>query len=327
MAALPGALGNAVTADLPPSIRGWQPLVRPKKKVILTMAPFVEPGFEKKGAQLCWYRILNFRTPMPIDGDLVLKCTAEGIMAFAGWADPQHPWQILNQKLPESALLFDVEPFMPDVHISIRGSKEARTVKLWRQTHGNAFEKSESPDVGMALWERGHWVPNAVVEAAIAALARIHGENSALVKAVRRAWAIYYRDRSRRADNLRNRFMQFWQWCVVNEVGVREVPAEYMFEPTMLAYTFEVLPWVPTTADWCKEVDAVDAAQPWRNCWVDAPSEHPYKTTFVPCNPDSKLFVPEGMTEAEVGRAVAVNPELADTDISPQWTTMVGAWH
>ncbi|KAE8952494.1 hypothetical protein PF011_g32682, partial [Phytophthora fragariae] len=178
------------------------------------------------------------------------------IVAFAGWADPQHPWQILNEKLPEGELLFDVEPFMPDVHISIRGSKEARTVKLWRQTHGNAFVKSESPDVGMALWERGHWVPNAVVEAAIAALARIHGENSALVKAVRRAWAIYYRDRGRRADNLRNRFMQFWQWCVVNEVGVREVPAEYMFEPTMLAYTFEVLPWVPTTADWCKEVEA-----------------------------------------------------------------------
>ncbi|KAE9295467.1 hypothetical protein PF008_g24256 [Phytophthora fragariae] len=207
MAALPGALGNAVAVDLPPSIRDWQPLVRPKKKVILTMTPFVEPGFEKKGAQLCWYRILNFRTPMPIDGDLVLKCSAEGIVAFAGWAGPQHPWQIL--KLPESALLFDVDPFMPSVHISIRGSKEDRTVKLWRQAHGNAFQKSESPDVGMALWERGHWALNAVVEAAIVALARIHGENSARVKAVRRAWVIYYRGRSRRADNLRNRFMQF----------------------------------------------------------------------------------------------------------------------
>ncbi|KAE8972024.1 hypothetical protein PF011_g25804 [Phytophthora fragariae] len=89
----------------------------------------------------------------------------------------------------------------------------------------------------------------------------------------------------------------------------------------MLAYTFEVLPWIPTMTDWCKEVAAVDAAQPWQNCWVDVPSKHPYNTIFVPYNPDSKLFVPEGMTEAEVGRAVVVNPELADTDISPRWST------
>ncbi|ETL34630.1 hypothetical protein L916_13174 [Phytophthora nicotianae] len=131
----------------------------------------------------------------------------------------------------------------------------------------------------------------------------------------------YFSDRNRRADNLRNKIMQLWDWYVDNDV-----PTEFILEPTMLWYSYEVLPWVPTTADWCSEVAALDEREPWRNCWIDVPSEHPFNTAYVPCNVNAELFVPCDLTEAEVGRAVVVDEELAATDISPSWHQLVSIW-
>uniref|UniRef100_H3H6W1 Uncharacterized protein n=1 Tax=Phytophthora ramorum TaxID=164328 RepID=H3H6W1_PHYRM len=228
--------------------------------------------------------------------------------------------------MPDHACLFDVEPFMPDVHISIRGPKTHRTVKLWRQTQGLAAEDTESDDIGYALWERGHWVLIGAVERALAALIHTHGGNSVVVQAVEATWYNYLSGREKRADNLRNKFVPFWKWCLENDRSEREIPAEFLFEPSMLVYPFEVLPWAPTTEDWCTEVAILDSRQPWRNCWIDIPSEHPYNTTFVPCNPSVELFVPRGMTDVEVGRAVVMNPELSDADIHPGWHEMVETW-
>ncbi|ETO82824.1 hypothetical protein F444_03081 [Phytophthora nicotianae P1976] len=44
------------------------------------------------------------------------------------------------------------------------------------------------------------------------------------------------------------------------------------------------------------------------------------------CRVNAVLFVPCGLTEAEVGRAVVVDEELAATDISPTWHQLVSIW-
>ncbi|GMF17576.1 unnamed protein product [Phytophthora lilii] len=82
----------------------------------------------------------------------------------------------------------------------------------------------------------------------------------------------------------------------------------------------EVLPWVPQTDDWVSEVSVVDDCQPWRNCWIDVPSQHPFNTTFAPCNPEVLLFVPKGFTEQEIIDDLMLNPQLPAQDVIAPWT-------
>ncbi|POM68479.1 LOW QUALITY PROTEIN: Hypothetical protein PHPALM_15358 [Phytophthora palmivora] len=101
----------------------------------------------------------------------------------------------------------------------------------------------------------------------------------------------------------------------------RENPAEVLLEPTYLQYPFEVLDWAPTTDDWVRELRDLDARQPWRNCWVDAPAEHPYNTTFAPCNPNVPLFVPRHWSRASVAASVVVDSTLDPAAVSAPWVT------
>ncbi|GMF24479.1 unnamed protein product [Phytophthora fragariaefolia] len=68
----------------------------------------------------------------------------------------------------------------------------------------------------------------------------------------------------------------------------------------------------------CRSVD-LDARQTWRNCWVGLPAEHPFSTTFAPCNPLVPLFVPEGSTREEVRAAIVVNPALRQSHVTAPW--------
>ncbi|KAJ8568999.1 hypothetical protein ON010_g6260 [Phytophthora cinnamomi] len=52
-----------------------------------------------------------------------------------------------------------------------------------------------------------------------------------------------------------------------------------------LLYSVDNLLWAPKSADWCKDVIELDGQEPWRNCWVDVPAQHPYNTKFATCNP------------------------------------------
>ncbi|ETI31751.1 hypothetical protein F443_21322 [Phytophthora nicotianae P1569] len=314
------ALDPSLSTPPPASVRPASNPLKPSKKILAKVQRYLKPNFQKKGALRCWNLVHSFRTPLAVLKGLVAACSVEGIRAFDDWRKTEHPWRILNQKFPDTANLFDVSPFMPDVFISLRAPKRARTVKLWRQTHGFDAGGNES-DVGLALWERGHWVVQSEIEAAVKRLAETHGDSSSIVRNMTRVMDAYFSGRNRRADNLRNKIMQLWDWCVDNDV-----PTEFILEPTMLWYSYEVLPWVPTTADWCSEVAALDEREPWRNCWIDVPSEHPFNTAYVPCNANAELFVPCGLTEAEVGRAVVVDEELAATDISPSWHQLVSIW-
>ncbi|GMG18033.1 unnamed protein product [Phytophthora fragariaefolia] len=83
----------------------------------------------------------------------------------------------------------------------------------------------------------------------------------------------------------------------------------------MLQYSFETLARAPSTAAWT--IDAVDlnARQPW-NCWVSVSAEHPFNTTFAPCDPSVPLFVPEATTREEVGAAIVVNPALSQSHVT-----------
>ncbi|GMF36163.1 unnamed protein product [Phytophthora fragariaefolia] len=87
----------------------------------------------------------------------------------------------------------------------------------------------------------------------------------------------------------------------------------------MLQYSFETLTWAPSTAAWTVEVADLDAWQPWQNCWVGLQAEHPFNTTFAPCNPSVPLFIPEGSTREEVGAAIVVNPASRPSHVTAPW--------
>ncbi|OWY93990.1 hypothetical protein PHMEG_00036416 [Phytophthora megakarya] len=98
---------------------------------------------------------------------------------------------------------------------------------------------------------------------------------------VLKLWSELNRTRNLRADRLRLQIAGLWDWCTSDD-GPPEHPTEILLEPSHLQYSIEVLDWAPQTLDWSRELRVLDAQQPWRNCWVDAPAEHPYNTLFVP---------------------------------------------
>ncbi|OWY99616.1 hypothetical protein PHMEG_00029356 [Phytophthora megakarya] len=52
----------------------------------------------------------------------------------------------------------------------------------------------------------------------------------------------------------------------------------------------------------------LDAEQPWRNCWIDAPADHPYNTTYAPCNPEAPFSLSSLAS-------ISVDQSLADADL------------
>ncbi|GMG17784.1 unnamed protein product [Phytophthora fragariaefolia] len=92
-----------------------------------------------------------------------------------------------------------------------------------------------------------------------------------------------------------------------------------MFEPSMPGFSLEPLGWAPRTTDWLSELPALEGKEPWRSGWVDVPSQHPYNTTFVPCNPSFPLFVPVGYSRDMVRDQVVLDPSLDPHEISTSW--------
>ncbi|POM65233.1 Hypothetical protein PHPALM_19082 [Phytophthora palmivora] len=109
-----------------------------------------------------------------------------------------------------------------------------------------------------------------------------------------------------------------WEWSIERDSKPRENPAELLLEPSYLQYPFEVLDWAPSTDNWVQELVVLDAQQR-RNCWMDAPAEHPYNTTFAPCNPDVPLFVPRHRSYASVASSIMVNPALDPAAVRAPW--------
>ncbi|GMF15955.1 unnamed protein product [Phytophthora lilii] len=281
----PGTSPNAFTpvTSPPPPPASRAPTLR--RKLPATATKFLTPAFVGNGAQMAWRQIHNARVPDPLPTDVKIPCSVAGIRAYANYEDPNHPWQRLRRKMPDRPCTFDPgnNPLRP---ISLRPQGLSRVTKVWRQLQGNPAGRSESSDLGFASWERGHLIPIGAIEHLLDAFAQEVGEDSAEFQAILAAWIEFDRARNLRADRYRQQVPhRYWDWAIRPSSDPTHIFPELMLEPTILTFSFEVIPWIPKTADWVSEVSVVDDRQPWRNCWIDVPGQHPFNTTFAPCNP------------------------------------------
>ncbi|POM81117.1 LOW QUALITY PROTEIN: Hypothetical protein PHPALM_959 [Phytophthora palmivora] len=285
------------------------------KKLAALAGPFLEPGFTAPGAQEAWCQIQNRSLSEPLPKEGVSPVSAASLSALMDWKNSGQPWQQLRRQLPEQPYLFDSSGFPPGTKISIRETGLGRTVKLWRQFQGISTDKSEKAELGIALWERRHWIQVSAVENYLCRLEREHGRKDPLVVALR----TYNKTRNLRAGRLRQRMVyRVWEWSIERDNKPRETPAELLLEPSNLRYPFEVLDWAPTTENWIHELMVLDVQQPAG--WI-APADHPYKTTFAPCNPNVPLFIPRHRSYARVASSVVVNPALDPAAVRASWAT------
>ncbi|EGZ07149.1 hypothetical protein PHYSODRAFT_341321 [Phytophthora sojae] len=314
-------MSSFARASTPPApVHGEQPLVRVSRKLPDTATPFIDPPFQAYGAMPCWCIIQNVRMPRPIAGDVMVECSVKGTEEWSGWTNPNRPFHRVLASMPDEPCLFEVAAFMPDVPISIRAEVRALLVKLWRQFTSRSVGRTEKNDLGFSLFERGHWISTTAVERFLQVMAETFGEESPEYCAILAAWVKYNHERNNCADRLRLQIpKRWWQWCFPSFAGHISCETETMLEPSVLQYSFENLTWAPRSDDWVSECLELDGHQPWRNCWVDVPSEHPYNTTFAPCNPMVPLFVPRGMTVREVATAVTINPVLDPRRVTAPW--------
>ncbi|KAE9162904.1 hypothetical protein PF005_g30663 [Phytophthora fragariae] len=251
---------------------------------------FLLPGFTAPGAQECWCLLQNLSVPDIPAEDPVSPSSEAGIAAFSDWANPLHPWQLVRVKFPAEPCTFGVGEFTDGVTISVRATGQALLVRLWRQFQGTSTDATEKADLGFALWERRHWVKVSATEAYFDELSTRHGRRHPTLLKSRRLWQEYVRGRNLRADRLRQQMVKrLWTGCIEYDREPRQFHSETLLEPTCLQYSFEVLEWAPRTSDWIAEVNELDARQPWRNCWIDAPASHPFNTSFAACNPTVPL--------------------------------------
>ncbi|EGZ07034.1 hypothetical protein PHYSODRAFT_341193 [Phytophthora sojae] len=217
------------------------------------------------------------KLPTSIPGDARIAATTAGIKAFKDFKNPYHPWQQLR-----------------------------RLNEYWSNFRG--YGDPDDIDLGFSDWERYHWIPAPAV-----AKAKVRAE----LDEAKAEWLAYAAERNKRWDRFRAKIIyQVWRWFVSKEPRFAALHTESLFEPSMLGCPFDNLTWLPKTTDWVSEISALDAAEPWRNGWVDVPAQHPYNTTFFPCNPRFPLFVPANTTREEVGRQIVVCPDLTPNEIA-----------
>ncbi|KAG6943254.1 hypothetical protein JG688_00017696 [Phytophthora aleatoria] len=83
--------------------------------------------------------------------------------------------------------------------------------------------------------------------------------------------------------------------------------------------SLENLPWVPQHEDWLASVEALDTAEPWRNCWLEQLHLHPFDTVFLPCHPLARIFVPHGHTVQSVRRQIDIDSSVSASEVAVGW--------
>ncbi|OWZ15478.1 hypothetical protein PHMEG_00010860 [Phytophthora megakarya] len=203
--------------------------------------------------------------------------------------------------MPAEPQIFSLENFIPGTKIFIRAVGLGRLVRMWRQLSGHCSKETEKADVSLALWERRHWLQQSSLENAILAFRKACDPRDTIPLLRSRALIVRLRD-----------------WCTDDD-GPPEHPTVILLAHSCLQYSIEALDWAPQTLDWSRELRVLDAKQPWRNCWVDAPDEHLYNTLFAPCNTEIPLFVPTARTRKAITAQVVVDPSLPEADTQTQW--------
>ena len=55
---------------------------------------------------------------------------------------------------------------------------------------------------------------------------------------------------------------------------------------------------------------------------MNAPHQHPYNTTYFPCQRNPEFFNPRGTRFVDVYRSVIVDPSLDSTELIPTWRSL-----
>ncbi|KAG3230896.1 hypothetical protein PI124_g24007 [Phytophthora idaei] len=148
--------------------------------------------------------------------------------------------------------------------------------------------------------------------------------NKEVVKAILQQLKEYIKFRKQRADVLWIHHKRSFQgeWLVDEQdkaERVKPLPPELIFEPSVPVMSLENLPWVPSSDDWISSVMALNAAEPWRNCWMEQPHCHLFNTIFLPCNPTVCIFVPHGQTPQSVGSSIVIDDCVAPREVAAGW--------
>ncbi|OWY97107.1 LOW QUALITY PROTEIN: hypothetical protein PHMEG_00032449 [Phytophthora megakarya] len=242
---------------------------------------FLEPGFISPGAQKAWCKVQHSSLSEP--APMTYACPLD--FAFLALL---YNYNAVHKRMPGEPQIFSLGNFVPGTKISIRAVGLRRLVRIWRQLSGHCSEENEKADISLALWERRHWFQQSTMENAILAFRKACDPQDLSLFFVLELWSELNRARNLRADRLRLQIARLWDWCTDDD--------EILLEHSHLQFSIEVLDWAPQTLDWSRELRVLDTKQPWRNCWMDAPAEHPYNTLFAPCNPEIPLFVPTAWT-------------------------------
>ncbi|OWZ00520.1 hypothetical protein PHMEG_00028270 [Phytophthora megakarya] len=289
------------------------------RKITATAERFLEPGFAVVGAQKAWCQMLNVSLSESAPKDHISPLDFAFLALMYNVHSARHPWRVLFDRMPDEPLTFELGKLVQGVRISIHAPGHGGLVRMWRRFSGHCYENNEKIDLCVALWERRHWLQVSALDNAIR---RFKQDSDPLDP-----FTHYHLNRMRnnRADLLRQQIDRLWEWCTSAGGRTRTLPTEVLLEPSYLQYSTEVPEWAPNFTDWFLELRVLDAKQPWRNCWIDAPAEHPYNTTYAPCNPSVPLFVPASMTRQAVVSSIVVDKSLADADLTAPWVTMASA--
>ncbi|OWY95882.1 hypothetical protein PHMEG_00033996 [Phytophthora megakarya] len=157
--------------------------------------------------------------PRAVPADASVKCSKAHLAQFASFTDVTHPFQVLRQLWLDHACLFNTKNLWPDhaclfntknfdlnSHISQRASYPDRLLGIWRRLRG--YGDRDSASLGVADYERKHWVPAKAIERMFAIMEENISKQKrkhalATLDELHRQWAEYHDERASRADNLR----------------------------------------------------------------------------------------------------------------------------
>ncbi|KAF1788348.1 hypothetical protein GQ600_23624 [Phytophthora cactorum] len=268
-------------------VHGPQPFVRFSKQVVKWAQPFMTPPFS-----------------LQVPPATKITCFSKFIKAFGSYKDPDLSWQRSHRLLPERACLVGTEDFDRDSHVSQRAPPLARLKGFWRTFRG--YGPEEDVDLGFSLWERDHWISARTIELFLSTGYRVLEEDS-ILPVTTKAQLRLALDEAKGGweevccGRLRVRLVyNLWKWCISTDLdSLRSHRRSYS---SLRCRVFVRVPHVDSRLiRLAFSRLALDAAEPWHTGWVDAPSQHPYNTTFAPCNPGFPLFVPTGQTRETVG--------------------------
>ncbi|KAG3232753.1 hypothetical protein PI124_g22168 [Phytophthora idaei] len=280
-----------LSSDIPVPVHGVQPIVRSSAKLPSSTNPIVDLRFHKRAAQRCWFAIICARVPTPIGDQAVAPCSIEGIIAFANFTDANYPFQAYLRSLTDRSSIFDSSVLDIDMVISRRAPLTLRYFH-WRRLRG----QTSNTTLVIALWECHHLVASSAVERMVRAMFRDPSFNKKVVKAILQQWKEYIKFRKQRADVL-------WIHHKLN------FQCEWLVDEQDKA----------EGDDWISSVMALDAAEPWRNCWMEQPHCHSFNTIFLPCNPTVCTFMPHGQTPQSVGPSIVIDDCVAPREVATGW--------